>query len=142
MTLGSQDLQCTNEARNLGALLEHSNKITTQEADIVELKNIMLDLKKENNGLRELLDGYENQAKRLNLSVIGIGEESEQEQCPLKFKSNLLVKLLDDESLSKLPEFERCHRALMFKPGLNACYSHLFFASTNFRRGNVSSNWQ
>lgn len=66
------------------ALSHHSDKITILEADIVELKNTMLDLKKKSNNLRDLLDGYENQARRLNLCVIGIRENSERGQSPLK----------------------------------------------------------
>ena len=107
-----------NEAE--GALSDHSDRISTLETSVVELKSAVRDLTKENNGLRDVLDGYENRQRRLNLRVLGVGEDSEWRQCPLKFMSELLVKVLDDESLSKPPELERCHRALMLKPSPNA----------------------
>ncbi len=88
---------------------------------MAELTTLMSDLKKENNSLRDSLDGYEIRQRCLNLCVMGIGEDSEWEQCPLKFMSELLVKVLDDESISKPPELERCHRAVMPKLTPNAC---------------------
>lgn len=80
----------------------------------------MRDLTKENNGLRDMLDGYENRQRRTNLRVLGVAEDSERGKCPLKFMSELLVKVLNDDSLSKAPELERCHRAPMPKPSPDA----------------------
>lgn len=101
------------------ALSDHSDRISTLESSVAELKSTVRGLTKENNGLRDMMDGYENRQRRLNLRVLGVGEDSERGQCPLKFMSELLVKVLDDASLSKPPELDRCHRALMPKPSPN-----------------------
>lgn len=87
---------------------------------MAELRSSVRDLTKENNGLRDMLDGYENRQRRTNLGVLGVAEVSERGKCPLKFMSELLVKVLNDDSLSKAPELERCHRAPMPKPSPDA----------------------
>lgn len=48
--------------------------------------------------------------------MIGVPEGSEG-QSPLKFMSELLVEVLNDESFTKLPVLDRAHRAPMPKPG-------------------------
>ncbi|KAL7385372.1 hypothetical protein ABVT39_020746 [Epinephelus coioides] len=103
-----------------GALSDHSDRITTLETSIEELQSTVQDLAKENEGLKDTLDGYENRQRRMNLRVLGVAEDSERGQCPLKFMSELLVKVLNDESFTKPPELERCHRALMAKPSPDA----------------------
>lgn len=113
------------------ALFDHSDRITTLETSVEKLKSTMQDLTKENEGLTDTLDGYENRQRRLNLRVLGVAEDSEREQCPLKFMSELLVKVLNDESFTKPPELERGHRALMAKASPDAhprpfilCFHH------------------
>lgn len=107
---------CFTEAED--TLSVHSDRITTLETSVDELKSTVQDLTKENEGLKDTLDGYEK--RRLNLRVLGVAEDSEQGQCPLKFMSKLLVKVLNDESFTKPLELERCHRALMAKPSPDA----------------------
>lgn len=77
-------------------------------------------LAKENEDLKDTLDGYENRQRHMNLRVLGVPEDSERGLCPLKFMSELLVKALNDESFTKPPELERCHRALAAKPSPGA----------------------
>ena len=103
-----------------GALSDHSDRITTLETSVEDLRSTMQDLAKENEGLKDTLDGYENRQRRMNLRVLGVAEDSERGQCPLKFMSELLVKVLNDENFTKPPELERCHRALMAKPNPDA----------------------
>ena len=69
-------------------------------------------LAKENEGLKDTLDGYANRQRRMNLRVLGVPEGSEKGLCPLKSMYEFLVKVLNDESFTKPPELERCHRAL------------------------------
>lgn len=40
----------------------------------------------------------------MNLRVLGVPEDSERDQCPLKFTSELLVKALNDESWRDVTE--------------------------------------
>lgn len=107
-----------NEAEDV--LTDHSDRISTLELSVAELRSSVRDLTKENNGLRDMLDGYENRQRCTNLRVLGVAEDSERGKCPLKFMSELLVKVLNDDSSSKAPELERCHRALMPKPSPDA----------------------
>ncbi|CAM4605252.1 unnamed protein product [Leuciscus chuanchicus] len=107
-----------NEAEDV--LTDHSDRISTLESSVAELRSSVRDLTKENNDLRDMLDGYENRQRRTNLRVLGVAEDSERGKCPLKFMSELLVKVLNDDSLSKAPELERCHRAPMPKPSPDA----------------------
>lgn len=100
-------------------LIDHSDRISELETSVVQLQSTVRDLTKENDGLKDMLDGYENRQRRLNLRVIGVPEDSERGKCPLKFMSELLVEVLNDETLPKPPELERCHRALTSKPGPN-----------------------
>lgn len=61
----------------------------------------------------------------MNLRVLGVPEDSERDQCPLKFMSELLVKALIDKSFTKPPELERCHRADgRAKPSTRPCFHH------------------
>lgn len=76
----------------------------------------MKTLAKENKDLKDTLDGYENRPRRTTLRVLGVPEDSEWGLCPLKFMSELLVKGLNNESFTKPPELESCHRALVAKP--------------------------
>lgn len=103
------------------ALSVHSDRITTLETSVDELKSTVQNLTKENEGLKDTLDGYENRQRRLNLRVLGVAGDSKRGQCPLKCMSELLVKVLNDESFTKPPELERCHRALMDKPSPDVC---------------------
>lgn len=102
-----------------GVLSDHSDRITAVETTVEELQATVLGLAKENEELKDTLDGYENRQRRSNLRVLGIPEDSERGQCPLKFMSELLVKALNDSSFTKPPELERCHRAGA-KPGAGA----------------------
>lgn len=95
-----------------GALSDHSDRITTLERSMEELQSIIHDLAKENEGIKDTLDGYENRQRCLNLRVLGVPKDSERGQCPLKFMSKFLVKTLNDLSFIKPPELESCHRAL------------------------------
>lgn len=102
------------EARSTKAedtLSDHSDRIASLETSIDELKSTM----KENKGLKDKMDRYENRQRHLNLRVLGVTKGSEQGQCPRKFMSEL-PKVLNDENLTKPPELERCHRALTSKP--------------------------
>lgn len=84
---------------------------TTLETSIGELQSTVQDLAKENEGLKDTLDGHENRQRRMNLRVLGIAEDSEHGQCPQKFMSELLVKVLNNESFTRPRPFILCfHR--------------------------------
>lgn len=58
-----------------------------EDASVDELKSTVQDHTKENEGLKDTLDGYENRQGCLNLRVLCVAEDSERGQCPLKFIS-------------------------------------------------------
>lgn len=89
-------------------LTTHSDELTklTTRLDQLEKANVALAAKKED---------LENRSRRQSLRVVGVPEGAEGGS-PLDFVSQLLHKVIGDETFPKPPELDRAHRTPAPKP--------------------------
>ncbi|KAJ8395955.1 hypothetical protein AAFF_G00026630 [Aldrovandia affinis] len=87
----------------------NSDQITTAEEAIEKLKT-------ENAALVDKIDDLENQARRVNLRIVGVPEGIKDGADPTKFVADMLEEITGEGVFDKPPEIERTHCALAPKP--------------------------
>lgn len=67
-------------------------------------------LRKQNVALQDSLEDLENRSRRTNLRIVNVPENSEGDEDPVTFMSNMLMEVMGSEVFDTPPALERSHR--------------------------------